>query len=96
MLAINQAFADYTQNTCITFQKRTTETAYVSFFKGSGSVKFNTKPKISKFHSAQTLSYKYFVAILIYLPFSSVAGLMLEKLVKSSSYRLPPDVGIRA
>ena len=36
MQTINDAFDDYIKNTCIRFKKRTSETAYVSFFKGSG------------------------------------------------------------
>ena len=36
MAAINAGMAEWTQQTCIKFKKRTNEAAYVSFFKGSG------------------------------------------------------------
>ena len=36
MAAINAGMAEWTQQTCIKFKKRTNEAAFVSFFKGSG------------------------------------------------------------
>ena len=34
--AIEKAIAEYHKNTCIRFIKKTTETAYLSFYKGGG------------------------------------------------------------